>query len=245
MVGLAFGSFALGSAMRFLLAGQRPTTVHAESGKERKSELSVTSKGITVNGKEVGVVIVNKEEVMRLQASSGGNDPGQRAHVVALRVNGLMKANTSPRSIHIGTSQGNPVIQSGSQPIVTVFPGDASGTGRSQDRLAREWGADLSRQMRRYYSSSGAKVEEWTPEEPYDEKWVPIVSVLEGLKIGGARVNGPRSKLRTVQAVAQLETHFKDYVEIDVYLPISTKVPGKRLDIVSGCAVSGFGDIDL
>ena len=63
--------------------------------------------------------------------------------------------------------------------------------------------------------------------------------------MGVARVNGPRSKVKLVQAVAQIETHFKDFVEIDVYLPISTNVPGEKLDIVKGAAVTGLGDIEL
>ncbi len=86
---------------------------------------------------------------------------------------------------------------------------------------------------------------EWTPPEPYTSKFVPIISVLEGVKLGVARVNGPRSAVAQVQAVAQLETNFKDVLEVDVYIPISTKVPGKSLARVQGVAVTGLVDIKL
>jgi len=82
----------------------------------------------------------------------------------------------------------------------------------------------------------------WQSPEPYKNKIVPIVSVLEGIRIGVARINGPQSAVDQVQAVAQLETHYRDMVEIDVYVPISTKVPGQTLARVQGVGVTGLGD---
>ena len=88
-------------------------------------------------------------------------------------------------------------------------------------------------------------VEEWQPEEPYKDKMVPIVSFGEGARLGIARVNGPQSAVDQVQAVAQLETSFKDYVDIEIYVPISTKVPGRILDRVQGVGVTGVGDLRI
>ncbi len=82
----------------------------------------------------------------------------------------------------------------------------------------------------------------WQSPEPYKNKIVPIVSILEGIRIGVARVNGPQSAVEQVQAVAQLETHYRDLVEIDVYVPISTKLPGQTLARVQGVGVTGLGD---
>ena len=90
-----------------------------------------------------------------------------------------------------------------------------------------------------------AAAAEWTPPEPYDDKIVPIVSVLEGVRIGAARVNGPKSKVDLVQGVAQLETHFKKLLEIDIYVPITTEKPGKKLDRVQGVGVTALGDYRL
>jgi len=88
-------------------------------------------------------------------------------------------------------------------------------------------------------------VEEWQPEEPYKDKIVPIVSFGEGARLGIARVNGPQSAVDQVQAVAQLETSYKDYVDIEIYVPISTKVPGRILDRVQGVGVTGVGDLRI
>ncbi len=82
----------------------------------------------------------------------------------------------------------------------------------------------------------------WQSPEPYKNKIVPIVSILEGIRIGVARVNGPQSAVKQVKAVAQLETHYRDLVEIDVYVPISTKLPGQTLARVQGVGVTGLGD---
>ncbi len=88
-------------------------------------------------------------------------------------------------------------------------------------------------------------VEEWQPEEPYKDKIVAIVSFGEGARLGIARVNGPESAVDRVQAVAQLETSYEDYVDIEIYVPISTKVPGKILDRVQGVGVTGVGDLRI
>jgi len=88
-------------------------------------------------------------------------------------------------------------------------------------------------------------VEEWQPEEPYKNKIVAIVSFGEGARLGIARVNGPESAVDRVQAVAQLETSYKDYVDIEIYVPISTKVPGRILDRVQGVGVTGVGDLRI
>jgi hypothetical protein len=42
-----------------------------------------------------------------------------------------------------------------------------------------------------------------------------------------------------VKAVALLETHFKNTLEIEIYVPISTSVPGKTLARVQGVGVVG------
>jgi len=89
-----------------------------------------------------------------------------------------------------------------------------------------------------------AQVEEtatadWVPPEPYDQKNVPILSVGEGIRVGMAQVKGPKSRVDKVKAVALLETHFKNTLEIEIYVPISTSVPGKTLARVQGVGVVG------
>ena len=86
---------------------------------------------------------------------------------------------------------------------------------------------------------------EWVPEEPYEDKYVPILSILRGVRVGVARVNGPRSKVAMTQAVGQLELKFRDVLDIEVYIPISTKEPGKTLARVQSVGVTGLGDLKL
>lgn len=81
--------------------------------------------------------------------------------------------------------------------------------------------------------------EDWTPPEPYDQKNVPIVSIGEGIRVGMAQVKGPRSRVAQVKAVALVETSFKRALEIEIYVPISTSVPGKSLARVQGVGVVG------
>jgi len=89
------------------------------------------------------------------------------------------------------------------------------------------------------------KSAEWTPPEPYDKKIVPIISVGEGIQVGVAQVKGPRSRVKLVQACALLETHYKRTLEIDIYVPISTKKPGKKLARVQGVGVVALGKYKL
>ncbi len=88
-------------------------------------------------------------------------------------------------------------------------------------------------------------VEEWQPEEPYKDKIVPIVSFGEGARLGIARVNGPQSALDRVQAVAQLETSYKNYLDVEIYVPISTKKPGQILTRIQGVGITGVGDLRI
>lgn len=81
--------------------------------------------------------------------------------------------------------------------------------------------------------------EDWTPPEPYDQKNVPIVSVGEGIRVGMAQVKGPKTRVAQVKAVALLETNFRRALEIEIYVPISTSVPGKTLARVQGVGVVG------
>ena len=47
------------------------------------------------------------------------------------------------------------------------------------------------------------------------------------------------------QAVALLETHFKKVLEIDIYVPVTTKRPGRILDRVQGVGVVAVGKYKL
>ncbi len=197
----------------------------------------------------LGAVLVNGQEVFAIVAPTPGLTAVERADLVAKRFQQAFEDGVLPRDIRADTLQGMAIVKAGEMLVATVAPDDAQTAGKSGEALARDWAAGLAGALDTYYAQAGkplaATAGEWQPREPYDDKWVPIVSILEGVKLGLARVNGPRSRLRLVQAVAQFETHWKDHLEIDVYIPISTKVPGKTIKNVKGCAVTGLGDIKL
>lgn len=87
--------------------------------------------------------------------------------------------------------------------------------------------------------------ENWHPAERYEDKDVPIISLLDGTKLGVARVNGPRSRVIITQAVAQFSIGFMNFFDIDIYIPISAREPGRRLSRVPGVGVTGLGDTKL
>ena len=92
---------------------------------------------------------------------------------------------------------------------------------------------------------AGGEQGDWQPPEPYKDKVVPIISAGEGLRLGIARINGPQSAVSQVQAVAQVEAKYQDLLDIEVYVPISTAVPGRTLARVQGVGVTGVGDLRI
>jgi len=79
-------------------------------------------------------------------------------------------------------------------------------------------------------------------------KVVPIISAgIDSRKsIGAAQVMGPRDKVETVQAVAQLEQDlFGREVKIRAMVPIASKDVVKDIKRVEGVGVSGIVDLKL
>ena len=75
-------------------------------------------------------------------------------------------------------------------------------------------------------------------------KVVPIFSVGQGLFIGAAQVVGVPKNVKTVQAVAQIETKFGE-VRGTLMIPVSTRKPGspKQLKAVPNVGLSAVIDI--
>ena len=204
---------------------------------------------LTVNGAEVGVVLVGNVEVLRLTSGAAGLGPFDRAKIIADRLKAAVTAGALPQDIRAAEVYGMAVVQIRETLLVTADADEAQRAGMTPPQLAQQWAGKLGDAVAAYYASGGQLAQaapgDWIPPEPYDDKWVPIISVLEGTKVGLARVTGPRSSVTLVQAVAQLETHWKRALTVSIYIPISPKVPGKTLDRVKGCGVSGLADIKL
>lgn len=212
-------------------------------------ELQAEAREVREEGASVGVLVVNGRETLRIHASASGLTPVERAGVVAERLVDAVRNGAMPGDVGTTTVQGMSIVRVAETLLVTVSPMDAEQAKLTPGELAQVWADSIAAALSEHYGQESGPLKtpeaHWVPREPYDDKWVPIISVLEGVKLGLARVNGPRSRVQLVQAVAQLETHWKRNLEIDVFVPISTKVPGEKLDWVKGCAVTGLADIKL
>jgi hypothetical protein len=218
-----------------------------------------------VEGEERGAVRIGEQDVLEIQTAAGGLTGYERTLIVAKRLNDALAAGVRADQIRTTRVQGMTVLKAGEVVLVTVTPAEAERQKMTESQLADAWVASLRAALggtpavppptttptttttTTTTPSEGDEYDHsgWTPPEPYKDKIVPIVSVLEGVKIGVARVNGPTSKVDLVQAVAQLETDYKKVLSISLYVPISTEVPGSKLARVQGVGVTGLADIRI
>ena len=201
-----------------------------------------------LNGEEVGEVLVEGRVSLRIRTVAAGKSPYQRAEVMAYRLNTIVNDGGNPADIRAGRMEGYAAVMWGDQILLTVDGEQARLTGLTPYGLAQAWAADL----RAAYGvedvteakgpASEAKGVAWRPAEPYDDRYVPIVSLGRGTRVGAARINGPRSQLQKVSAVAQLEAKYSKFVEIEAYVPVSTEDLKHDLGRVQGVGVTGVGD---
>ena len=211
-------------------------------------ELTAQVEHVTVAGLEGGKVTIGDREILTLVVDASGFSGYERAAIVADRVNREIRAGMRPEDVQVGAEGGNPVIRAGGVNLVTVTPDDARLADRSVEELADDWADNLRVALGGTATPDtgpAATGGEWQPPEPYSDKIVPILSLLEGVRVGVARVNGPQSRVHLTQGVAQFSINFHSFLEIDIYVPISTRVPGRTIDRVQGVGVTGLGDIRL
>ena len=203
-------------------------------------KISVTR--VLDGGREIGEVLINESVALALSATSPEYTPYERAVVVAER----LKLQIKPRenmTITTGLRDGVHVVLVNDAAIVTPLPDDLP-EGITLDEGARLWASDLAAALEISLVQPDLP-EPWEVDEPYTDKIVPILSVGKGKRIGGARVNGPTSRVNQTQAVVQLEAKMLKWFRVQIYVPVSTKVPGKSFDRVQGVAVTAVGDLKL
>jgi hypothetical protein len=176
----------------------------------------------------------------------GGLEGHARAVLVADRINQAIHAGLRAEDVTAEKADGTYVVAARGTALVTITTADAKALDESMRTLARRWAANLRAALGGEAEDVGTDNNgEWQPSEPYADKIVPILSLLEGTRVGVARVNGPTSRIAQTQGVAQFSIDFRSFLEIDIYVPISTKKPGKSLDRVQGVGVTGLGDLRL
>ena len=259
----------VGTVARGYLGPVVPAAYAADPAPEPTPE--VVAERLWEDGEEQGVLKVGGAEILGIHTTSGGLTGYERAMIVAKRINDALGQGVAPGEVQAEQVGEMWVVKMGDATLITANAEEAATAGLTPQELAEMWANEISVSLLlappteelaeegeaeageeaaeepAEEAEEGGEVEvaDWQPAEPYKNKIVPIISVLEGIRIGIARVNGPQSAVNQVQAVAQLETHYKKTLEIDVYVPISTKVPGKTLARVQGVGVTGLGDLRL
>jgi hypothetical protein len=197
----------------------------------------------TVDGdQETGELLVNESVVIQLRAATDEMSPHERAVVAAERLK-LRLGERDAMQAQAGFRDGEHVVLVNDSVIATVLPGDLP-EGMPPQEGAETWAQALASAMG-IRLADPQEAAPWQPDEPYADKIVPLFSLGKGKRIGAARVNGPESKVAQTQAVAQIETRMLKWFEVQIYVPISTKVPGQDLQRVQGVAVTGVGDFRL
>lgn len=251
-------AFGLGTVLRHALP-LGPAMAHAEetaADAQYEGPWAVAERQITDN-EERGAIRVGEEVVLEIQTVAGGLTGYERALIVSKRLNDALAAGIKPNQIHSAQTAGMYVVQAGPTTLITVTNPEAERQKTTPAQLAALWAQSLARALGGepgpavVPTTTPGETEttpletDWTPPEPYKDKLVPIISVLQGIKVGVARVNGPTSKVDQVQAVAQLETDFRKVLTINIYVPISTEVPGQKLARVQGVGLTGVADIRI
>lgn len=210
---------------------------------------TVAAQTAVIDGLQVGEVLVDDSVVLRLRIGAGGYDATQRAVIVADRLRDLVLVGLAPDEIHAGVWQGEPAVIGAGELIVTADSAHARANNIGQVRLAETWARNIASSLGGESGPTMITREQaaaaWEPAEVYDDKDVPIISVGRGVRIGMARVSGPRSKVQTVKGVAQLEANISRFGDAEIYVPITTETPGRTLDRVSECAVVGLADLGI
>ncbi len=251
VLALAAGAFWLGTR-----ASWGPSPVWADTVAP-----VVSDRAAEIDGRPVGEVLIDGNVVIRMRTESGGFTAYERAIIIADRVQRWLAGPWSVDDLMVREGAfGDAELRAAGQLIVTANAEEAAALNSTAMGLAQAWRDNIMMALgagpETLPAGSGAigatpgegaaQSGTWTPSEPYSDKIVPIISVLEGVKIGAARINGPESKVAQVQGVAQLETHFRNYLEIDVYVPITTDRPGPGgLDRVQEVGVTALGDLAI
>ncbi|MFP3902845.1 MAG: hypothetical protein ACLFWB_01260 [Armatimonadota bacterium] len=213
--------------------------------------LEVTSAANVIGDRDVGEVMVADNVVLRIRTAAGGFSAADRADIVADRLRDMLLSGLQPSEIHAGMMRGQTAVLAGDRLIVTADQEHANLNQTTPTTLAQEWAANLAGALGgepgapEIEEEAASAPAEWQPSEPYDDKDVPIISVGRGVRVGMARVSGPTSKVEQVEGVAQIESNLSDFGDVEIYVPISTKVPGESLDRINECAVVGLADLKL
>jgi hypothetical protein len=244
----------LASARPLLLRAQQSppgTTPPSIDTTSTTTSAVVTTQTVTMNGQQVGEVMINGNVVMRLAGTTGGYSAGDRAMLVAGRLQSLLAQGYTWNEVRVDTVNHQSVLMLGDQLLVTVNPADAQINRTTTRTLAQSWQSSLQVALRPG-ATTGTTVgtgttggttvagsqEQWPDWSNAKTKIVPIVSLgTPGVQIGAAQIKGPGERVDTVRAVLQLDLTFKKAARIRAFVPSTSLTSLHR---VQGVAVSAL-----
>lgn len=205
---------------------------------------------VELAGLEGGQVTLAGRVVAILTNTVGGLTGWERTLIVADRLNRQIRAGLKPEEIVVRIVNRMPVVEAAGMTLVSVTSDDARVLQEQPQTLAMNWARNLRAALGKDSDPQLLDAEPVVPAtaasaEPYRDKIVPILSLLEGTRVGVARINGPSTPVGRTQAVTQFSIDFRNYLEIDIYVPVSTATPGKKLDRIQGVGLTGLGDLKL
>lgn len=211
---------------------------------------------VRVSGLEAGRLMVGEREVATIAMPAGDFSGYERALIAADRINRSVAQGVPAGDFRARHTRESVVQTAAGNNILTITPDDARASGTRPEALADTWAADLRQALKGAAAETptaapvvetvpSQEPRQWQPPERYDDKYVPIISLLQGTRLGVARLNGPRSRITLTQAVVQFSIGFGDFVDIDIYVPVSTREPARSISRVQGVGVTGLGDLRL
>jgi hypothetical protein len=251
-------AYAIGQALPGVLPGT-PSGV-ALAADEALAPVFAVQEGEQA-GLSTGKLLAGEQVLLEIVAAAGALNGHERALIVADRLNRRLEQGATTANFTAGVENGEGrLLFDQATVILTVTEADAQQAGKSVPELTNQWteailgalpadaapaATDSAPATDPPATTAQAQPTEWRPRERYDDKYVPVIGYANGVRVGVARVNGPVSKLARTQAVARLDLSFHDALQIEVYVPISTKEPGKKLARVQSVGVTGLGDLKL
>lgn len=245
---LTFLAVASFGAARLVASLSPPPLLAPATADEAPATLEVRQ--ADVNGLDAGELLAGERSLLTIAIPAGGLTGYERAQIVAGRLNQRLAAGAEARDFsQVVEGDLGQFVYRQETVILSVTADDARHANTTVADLTSQWAEALwsviPGERVTAPPTTTPQTSGWQPSEPYTDKFVPIVSLLRGVRVGMARVNGPRSQVDKTQAVAQLELKFRNFLDIEVYIPISTREPGRSLTRIQGVGVTGLGDIRL
>jgi hypothetical protein len=207
----------------------------------------ITARGATIDGQQVGELVVDGQVAIRIREAAGGYSPEARAQIAARRLDAAIGQGATYEDVVTGKRDGEWAVLARDDLIVTADSAHARMNNTTPEHLAQLWRSNLVNAL------VGRPVAA-PPDEPrpagvdWSESGKKIVPILDvgnrGVRIGAAQVVGPRQQVDQVKAVGQIELEVMNKVRAKVYVPISS-YDVTRLDRVQGVSVWLVGSLRI